>query len=98
MSLTAAAMPVMKPYQRPLFSVRCMQRTPTGPMGADATMPIRIPLKMKSIMSICIGNCIVDAKLRKLCDIDKLCNENFALLRVFLIPLSAKEQLANHYY
>ena len=83
MSLTDAAMPVMKPYQRPLFSVRCMQSTPTGPIGADAMMPIRIPLKMKSNMSICIGNCIMSAKLQILCDIDKFSLENFVLLQYF---------------
>ena len=51
-SLTAAPTPVMKPYQRPLLSVRCMQSTPTGPIGADAMMPISMPLNMKSNISI----------------------------------------------
>lgn len=50
-SLQAAPTPVTKPYQRPLFSVRCMHRMPTGPMGAVAITPMTIPLKMKSRIS-----------------------------------------------
>ena len=57
MSLAAAPTPVASPYQRPLFSVRCTQSMPTGPIGALAIIPIRIPLKMKSniFIGICIG-------------------------------------------
>ena len=56
MSLHAAPTPVTKPYQRPLLSVRWMQRMPTGPIGAEARTPMTIPLKMKSRMFISIGN------------------------------------------
>ena len=56
MSLHAAPTPVTNPYQRPLLSVRWMQRMPTGPIGAEARTPMTIPLKMKSRMFISIGN------------------------------------------
>ena len=56
MSLHAAPTPVTNPYQRPLLSVRWMQRMPTGPIGAEARTPMTIPLNMKSRMFISIGN------------------------------------------
>lgn len=71
MSLNEAPTPVTKPYQRPLFSVRCTQSTPTGPIGADAIIPISIPLNMKFSMSICIGKGITNAKLRRNCGLHK---------------------------
>ena len=62
MSLKAAPIPVTKPYQRPLFSVRWMQSTPTGPMGADATTPMSNPFMIKS--NVLTGsNHIIGAKL-----------------------------------
>lgn len=61
MSLKAAPTPVTKPYQRPLFSVRCMHSTPTGPSGADTMTPMRNPfhrmfnMVSTSIMAANIG-------------------------------------------
>lgn len=52
MSLIAAPIPVTNPYHRPLFSVLCTHRIPTGPIGADTKIPINIPLNIKSSMSI----------------------------------------------
>ena len=71
MSLTQAPIPVIKPYHRPLLSVRCIHSTPTGPIGADAISPISIPLNTKSKMSNCIGNCITAAKLRNFDELGK---------------------------
>ncbi len=53
MSLTAAPMPVTNPYQRPLLSVRWMQSMPTGPIGAEAMIPMSSPFRMSSNRSIC---------------------------------------------
>ena len=61
MSLNDAPRPVMKPYQRPLFNVRWMHNTPTGPNGADTTTPIMNPfhnisnMVLISIMAANIG-------------------------------------------
>ena len=59
MSLAAAPRPVTKPYQRPLFSVRWMQSTPTGPIGAEAMTPMSSPLSISCSRSMCIGNGII---------------------------------------
>ena len=51
-----------------------MHNIPTGPIGAEDIIPINKPLKMKSSISICIGNCIpviLGAKLQKLYEINK---------------------------
>ena len=64
-SLMAAPNPVAKPYQRPLFSVLWMQRIPTGPIGADAIMPISIPFRIKSNISMWLIFRNMDAKLQK---------------------------------
>lgn len=39
----AAPRPVKKPDHRPLFSVRCIHKTPIGPIGADTKTPIASP-------------------------------------------------------
>ena len=63
-SLKAAPMPVTKPYQRPFFKVRCIQRIPTGPIGAEAMIPMIIPFRINSNKSIFIGIGIIQpAKL-----------------------------------
>lgn len=72
MSLKAAPTPVRNPYHRPLFSVRCTHRTPTGPIGADATIPIRIPFIIRS-MVLTDSNHILWTNLAFLYDIRKLC-------------------------
>ena len=74
MSLTQAPMPVTNPYQRPLFSVLWMQRTPTGPIGAEAMMPMRTPMNIRSRISIWIGNAIMFAKFLIFCQRYKFCH------------------------
>lgn len=51
-SLNVAPTPVTNPYHLPLLSVRCIHNTPTGPNGADTTIPIIIPLYNMSIVDI----------------------------------------------
>ena len=63
-SLIEAPTPVTKPYQRPFFNVRCMHNIPTGPIGAEAMIPMRSPFRISAKISMCIGNgMIIFAKL-----------------------------------
>ena len=39
----AAPIPVKNPVRRPFSKVRCTQRIPTGPIGADMMIPMAIP-------------------------------------------------------
>lgn len=48
-SEAAAPMPVEKPAQRPLLSVRWIHNMPMGPIGAEIRTPIRNPLVIMSI-------------------------------------------------
>ena len=60
MSLMVAPIPVMKPYHRPLFKVRWIQSTPTGPNGADTTTPMMMPFQ--SMLSM-VSKVIMGAKI-----------------------------------
>ena len=44
--------PDMNPCNRPSFRVRCMHRTPMGPMGAETNSPMNIPLSIVSSILI----------------------------------------------
>lgn len=51
-STVAAPIPENKPDVLPLFIVRCIQRTPTGPKGIDDKKPTTIPFTKNSISTI----------------------------------------------
>ena len=55
-----APIPVMKPYHRPLFKVRWIHNTPTGPNGADTTTPMMMPFQ--SMLSM-VSKVIMGAKI-----------------------------------
>lgn len=53
-SLVAAPNPVAIPYLKPFFRARLIQSIPTGPIGAETMMPMKIPFSISS--NVLIGS------------------------------------------